>query len=150
MTELKLLLTGVLLALPVHAQTSQPLFNGVQKSYYASGQVQTQQEIKDGKINDYVKEYYPSGKLAFFQEMKNGDISGDVKAYYEDGTLKGLTHYVKNYQDGISQEFYPSGKLKEEVAYIDGQMMDLKQFDEQGKLTFHQTGKFDYGCAVIK
>ncbi len=150
MTELNLLLTTALLVMPVHAQTNQLVSNGVHKTYYANGQIQTQQQFKNGQINGYVKEYYPSGKLAFLQSMKDGNISGDVKAYYENGTLKGQTHYINNYQDGISKEYYPSGKVKEEVTYIDGQIMDLKQFDEKGNMAFHQTGKFDYGCAVVK
>ncbi len=150
MTGIKTFLISALFILPVQAQTGQPLLTGVQRSYYADGQVEMEQEYKEGKMEGFVREYYPNGKLAFLQGMTDGKINGDVRAYFEDGTLKGETHYVNNYQDGISKEYYPTGLVKEEVAYIDGQMMDLKQFDEQGHLVFHQTGKFGYGCAVVK
>ncbi len=126
MMMVKQLLIGIFLILPVTAQANPTLMNGVEKSYY------------------------PNGNLAFVQNMRDGKIHGDVKAYYENGKLKGEVKYVNNLEDGSSKEYYPSGKIKEDVLYIDGQMMSLKKFDEQGKLTFSQVGKFDLGCAVVK
>ena len=150
MMEIKAVLISSLLMLPIHAQSEQALLSGVQKNYHVNGQVQLEQQYKNNKQDGYVREYYPNGKLAFVQGMKDGKINGDVKAYYESGNLKGQVRYIDNVQDGISKEYYLNGQIKEEVVYIDGQMMSLRQFDENGKLTFSQTGKFDYGCAVVK
>ncbi len=148
MNEFNAIVMTTLLLCPVHAETNRPALNQVQKGSNANDLVQIEQQDKGGKLNGYIREYYPNGNLAFVQQMKNGKINGEVKSYYESGSIKGAVRYINNLQEGISREYFKNGAIKEEVVYLDGQMMSLKKFDEQGKLVFNQIGKFDFGCAV--
>lgn len=100
--------------------------------------------------NEFIREFYPNGQLAFVQTMRNGKIDGIVRAYYEDGALKGVVNYVENHQEGVSREYYPDGHMKEEVIYENGQMKDLKQYDANGRLVVHRSGKFKEDCVVVK
>ena len=126
MTPIKILLAGAFLALPVHAQVQNSPLSGVQKNYY------------------------PNGQLAFVQNMSEGKINGEVKDYYPSGRVKGQVTYVNNLEQGLLKEYYENGQIKEEVSYIDGQIMNLKKYNEKGKLVLNQTGKFDEGCAIVK
>ncbi len=125
------------------------VLNGVYKKFYPDGKIQSMSQYKNGKPEGYTREYYPNGRLSFIQTVHDGKINGPVKAYYENGALKAEIRYVDNLEDGILKEYYEDGKVKEEATYIKGEMLNLRKFDEQGKLIFNQERNFPPSCGIV-
>ena len=88
-----------------------------------------------GKIPDgVVKEYYKSGKLKGEGTFKDGKVEGIVKQYYESGKLKAEWNIKNGTLDGTSKRYYENGGIRYIDTYKNGQKIDRKSYDEQGKL----------------
>ncbi|MBP9855365.1 MAG: toxin-antitoxin system YwqK family antitoxin [Candidatus Omnitrophica bacterium] len=150
MQRIKFMLLGLFLMTASYSYADQNLLNGIKKDYYPNGKLKLEAEYKDGKQNGILREYYENGQLAFIQTIRNGKVSGMVKAYYESGKLKGEVNYVDSLQDGKCIEYYENSKVKEETTFIEGQIINIKKFDEQGNMTLNQNDNFGPGCVFYE
>ena len=56
------------------------------------------------------------------------------KEYYENGALKAEITFKKDKAEGPAKEYYESGKLKNSGTYKKGELINVKRYNEQGKL----------------
>lgn len=148
MNILRTLWLIMLMVLVPCAQGWPQISDGIHKEYYADGTIRKEAQYKGGRQEGYSREYYPNGRLAFTQFVHDGKINGPVKAYYESGALQGEASYVDNLENGLVKEYYETGSVKEEVMYVRGSIINLKRFDEQGRLVFNQDSNFPLGCVI--
>lgn len=122
---MKVFLLVLFIALTSYAQ------NGLFKTYYSNGTVESEITYVDRVRDGAAKFFYPNGKLKQELTYVNGKVEGLVKEYYENGNLK----QTYNIQDGrkegpvslykedgtyLSDVFYEKGKrVKDEVSSDD-------------------------------
>lgn len=122
---MKLLLLVLFVTLTSYAQ------DGLFKTYYSSGKVESEITYVDRIRDGAAKFYYENGNLKQELTYVNGKVEGLVKEYYENGNLK----QTYNIQDGrkegpvslykedgtyLSDIFYEKGKrVKDEVPVED-------------------------------
>lgn len=118
---------------------------GIVKTFYASGSLQSEisyhKNIRDGLS----KFYYENGSIKEERNYVNGRVEGVVKKYYENGKPSELFTLVNNKKDGSViyykndgtidyEEYYSEGlKVKEEIL-PDDEIVDstLLALDEDG------------------
>ena len=70
-------------------------FTGIIKSYYENGNLESEGNFKDGKLEGLSKLYYENGILQIEVSYKNGKIDGIMRNYYKNGDLI-AEHYYKD------------------------------------------------------
>jgi antitoxin component YwqK of YwqJK toxin-antitoxin module len=60
-------------------------FNTIEN--YPTGELKTEMNIIDGKVEGVVNNYWKNGNLQYTSVYTDGVINGDVNAYDEDGNL---------------------------------------------------------------
>ena len=68
-------------------------FTGIIKSYYENGNLESEGNFKDGKLNGLSKVYYENGNLKREDNYKDDKLEGLYKGYYENGDLKSEDNY---------------------------------------------------------
>jgi len=103
--------------------------NGVVKSYYPDGSVQSEISYVNDILDGSAIWYYPNGQLKSEKNFSKGILDGWVKEYYESGLLK-EEYFVKNgLKDGANRVFYENGTLKVLSNYVNGNQTQLQLFD---------------------
>ena len=103
--------------------------NGIVKSYYPDGSVQSEISYVNDILDGTAVWYYPNGKLKSEKNFSKGILDGWVKEYFETGLLR-EEYFVKNgVKDGTNRFFYENGALKSLSNYANGNQMQLQLFD---------------------
>ena len=112
-------------------------FTGQVIKKYKDGQVESIENLKNGKLNGEFKEFFEDGSLFQVGTFKNGDME-NVKVFYENGNLK----FEQNLKDrkGRYKGYYPNGMLEVEGEVFQGDEIGLwKYYNEEGKLSSEVT-----------
>jgi len=80
--------------------------------------VKKQAMKKDGVI----KTYYNNGQLESEANYKNGELDGSYKVWYKDGQLKGEANYKNGKKEGVCKDWNESGKLRFEDNFKNGKL----------------------------
>ena len=67
-----------------------------------------------------IKSYYPDGKVQSEINYSNNIRNGDAKFYFENGNLEKTLTYVNGRVDGLVKEYYENGKLKLSYTIVNG------------------------------
>ncbi|TSA28567.1 MAG: TonB family protein [Ignavibacteriales bacterium] len=103
--------------------------NGIVKSYYPDGSVQSEISYVNDILDGSAIWYYPNGQLKSEKNFDKGVLNGWVKEYYETGLLK-EEYFVKNgMKSGTNRVFYENGTLKTLSNYSSGIQTQLQLFD---------------------
>jgi antitoxin component YwqK of YwqJK toxin-antitoxin module len=119
-------------------------FAEVRKEYYESGALKAEWSYKDGKLEGLAKRYYESGALKAEVNYKDGKPEGIHKQYYKSGALKTEASFRDGNLEGISKHYYDNGEIRYIDTYKNGQKIDRKAYDEEGKL------EFEHGYPYVK
>ena len=76
--------------------------DGLHKTYYRNGALQSSGIFQNGKANGVVRYYYQNGTLSGYYTYKNGIKNGRFETYYENGQI---------YQNGNITKNRPSGEI---------------------------------------
>lgn len=94
--------------------------NGIVKTYYPDGSVQSEISYVNDVLDGNAVWYYPNGQLKLEKNYDKGILNGWVKEYYESGLLK-EEYFVKNgFKDGTHKIYNDNGALKKISNYTDG------------------------------
>ena len=104
--------------------------NGIVKSYYQDGSIQSEisyvNDILDGKANWY----YQNGQLKSERNYDKGILNGLVKEYYETGLLKEEYFVRSGMKDGAYRVFNEKGTLNVLSNYVNGIQTKFQIFDQ--------------------
>ncbi len=108
------------------------LIEGVVKTYYPSGKIQSTQTYKSNAKEGTSKAYYESGTLKAEVNFKNDKLGGKFKKYSESGKLLEEGNWENGRREGIQKIYYQSGKLAREGNFKEGSLLSETCYDEPG------------------
>jgi len=85
--------------------------HGLERRWYANGQLYWERTFKNGRKNGTHKGWWPNGQLKFFYPFKNGNYNGELREWYDNGALAKLFRYDNGRETGKQQAWRKNGKL---------------------------------------
>ena len=79
------------------------------------------------------KSYFSTGNLQSIKSYQHGVLNGISREYYESGTLKHAVNYTNDLIDGMYHTYYPQGFLWTKEVYKDGIFVGRKEYNEEGE-----------------
>ncbi|BDS13740.1 toxin-antitoxin system YwqK family antitoxin [Aureispira anguillae] len=143
--------TGALMTERTYVQNK---IEGLEKIYFANGQVDGEFTYKDGVHDGVFKYYYEDGTLKQQGSYKAGKMEGVLSSYYANGTLKEEVMHVDGLTQGVFKEYNENGSLKAEGGYTsksDRENLEhgpLKLYDENGELIQKMVCKDGQCCTI--
>jgi TonB family protein len=105
--------------------------NGIVKSYYPDGSVQSEISYVNDILDGSAIWYYPNGQLKSEKNFSKGILEGWVKEYYESGSLK-EEYFVKNgMKDGAHKIYNNDNTLKKISNYANGIQTQSQTFGDE-------------------
>lgn len=124
---------------------------GICKQYHKNGKIRREIHYKNGKEEGIEKTYYENGILNKEATFKNGKIVGVKNIYYENGKLEHEYNFKEGKPEGIAKKYYPSGKLWSEEIYKNGRRNGLlKVYYENGNLGAEVICRNSYAINIKK
>lgn len=93
------------------------ILNGIKMTYYKSGLLKAEINLKNGKENGKVKSYYENGKIMADLFMKQGKIEGLAREYNKDGSLHNEVNYKNNKREGKQTVYNENGRVWAVITY---------------------------------
>jgi len=125
--------------------TSKGIKDGLEKTYYNTGEVAYTVRNIDGKRNGAMDWYDRDGKHLERIYFKMGKRDGNNKIFYADGTLRIEVNYVNDQKEGVEKYYFSTGKLASEVKYVNGKKEGIqKEYNEDGTLNNEVSYKHGY------
>jgi uncharacterized protein len=106
------------------------------KTFYATGQLNSEGALRKGKNHGKWKFYYRHGGLKSEFNYEDGLLQGPSVEYYSTGAKKSVAHYKDDQLHGYYQYFYVDGTVMNEGWYQN----DVKQ---QQWLSYHMDGSLE-------
>ncbi|MHB9040464.1 MAG: TonB family protein [Melioribacteraceae bacterium] len=106
-----------------------PAQNGIVKSYYADGKVQTEASYVNDVLDGAVITYFPNGKIETEKNFSQGVLDGYVREYYATGLMKEEYFVKKGIKDGSHRKFFENGQLQQLSEYSDGKLINRHVFN---------------------
>lgn len=107
--------------------------NGIVKSYYADGTVQSEASYVNDVLDGSYITYYSNGKVKAEKNYSQGILDGYVREYYENGVMKEEYLVKLGIKDGSYKTYFENGQLKELINYSDGILTSRQSFDSQNE-----------------
>ncbi|MFA7228672.1 MAG: TonB family protein [Melioribacteraceae bacterium] len=106
-----------------------PAQNGVIKSYYSDGTVQSETSYVNDVLDGAVITYLPDGKIFTEKNYSQGILDGFAREYYETGSLKEEYQVKKGILEGAYRKYNAGGELRELLSYSAGQLIKSEIFE---------------------
>ncbi|MFH0866304.1 MAG: DUF3352 domain-containing protein [Bacteroidota bacterium] len=110
--------------------------DGICKTYYESGNLESSVNYNDGKVSGKATFYYDNDEQQMKAELTFNDeeqIHGEYFEYYENGSKKVIIEYEEGKANGDAQFYYDSGNIKIEGKYKKGKKFGTwKYYTEDG------------------
>ena len=86
--------------------------------------------------NGLIKTYYPTGELFSETNYLENKINGVQKLYFKNGNIISETNFINGYANGDSKIYHKNGELSRIVPYISGNITgEIKFYNKNGKFT---------------
>jgi antitoxin component YwqK of YwqJK toxin-antitoxin module len=107
---------------------------GESRTLDPEGRLERTVSFRNGKKHGEMKDLWPeTGKLRRSITYRDGKVEGVAREYYSNGKLKRESPLKNNALHGIEKLFQPDGKPQETRYWIDGDLVDEKEFRERFK-----------------
>lgn len=114
MTKKKLRLITMIIGLQAFlgcSQSPQGTVEGLRKSFYEGGQIESEKTYLKGELSGPARIYYENGQLAWEGRYLNGKLDGSGKFFYDTGVIQAVRSYADGIQTGQAKIFSPTGAL---------------------------------------
>lgn len=102
--------------------------NGMVKTYYSNGQVESEVFYVKDAIDGVAKWFYETGILKEERSYMLGKLNGWTRTYYPNSAPKEEYYVNDGRLDGQYKTFYDNGGIKSITSYIGGMKKDTKTF----------------------
>ncbi len=123
------------------------LKHGVEKQYYANGQVSEETEWVNNAKHGFWNQYFDDGLLKLKTTYSYNQVNGVYTLYWPNGNLFILGHHLDNKRHGTWTFFTDEGKKKFEIVYHKGKAENeeeiIKKNQEFFKMVEENVGKFE-------
>lgn len=129
--------------------------DGLIEGFYDNGQLEWNENWKDGKEHGRWENYFKNGKLQLVENFKEGKLNGPWTSYYESGQILTRGNNKDGHHEGLEEGFYENGQLEHkgnykkptsEFNFLGDKDGLWEYFDEEGNLT--KTEKYMNGELV--
>ncbi len=103
--------------------------NGIIKTYYPNGTVESRVSFIEGVLEGSSFWYFENGNKKTEKVYLDGKLDGIIKEYYASGLLKKETHFANGILDGIEKFYYDNGSLKFVKTYNKGELLSRKDLN---------------------
>ena len=103
--------------------------NGIVKSYYADGTVQTEVSYVNDVLDGAMITYFSNGKIHKEKNYSRGILEGYVREYFENGLMKEEYFVKTGVKDRAYKKYSENGQLEELINYSDGKLTSRQIFD---------------------
>ncbi len=110
---------------------------GLWRSYYEDGHIQSAVTYKEGLANGIAFFYYDDEKQTTRTELTFEDdkVTGIYREFYENGSRKAMLNFKEGVPDGEAEFYYDSGVIKISGSYKDGvKEGKWKHYTETGEI----------------
>lgn len=110
----KFILLMILFALiPLMGCSNDPVtsVDGLRKSFYESGAVESEKTYSLGELNGPTHVYYENGVIAWEGHYLNGKLDGIARFFYDTGVIQAQRSYSDGIQTGQAKIFNPEGNF---------------------------------------
>ena len=97
--------------------------DGLSKTYYPTGELNSESNYKNGKDHGSYKDYYKNGQLESESIYKNGEREGEQKRYFKNGKIHEIA-FFKNYKFISVERYYLDGSIIPSGVEIYSRMID--------------------------
>ena len=94
--------------------------NGLVKEYDMENKLTGEMNYNAGKIEGVTKSFYPNGAVETVKNYRNGKLEGVCKEFYDNGKEKQLSNYKDGMLDGKVKKYSSSGTLLSSAEYSGG------------------------------
>ncbi len=102
--------------------------NGIVKTYYPTGEVQSELSYVNDVLEGNSIWYYQNGNVMIEKNYNNGILNGRLKEYYNSGLVKEEYEVRDGIKDGIDRAYYENGGLKYVYYFSKGIITKQKNF----------------------
>jgi len=88
-----------------------PSADGLRKSFYQNGQVESEKTYLHGKLSGPSRVYYENGQIAWEGRYINEKLEGPAKFFYDNGIIQAERLYADGVETGQAKLFSPQGTL---------------------------------------
>ena len=103
--------------------------NGIIKSYYPSGKVQTEESYVEDVRDGAFYRYYENGNLEEEKNYLSGVLNGWYRTFYESGLLREEVYLENGIRNGVDKLYYENGALAEVRSYKNGKLIRIINLD---------------------
>lgn len=109
--------------------------NGKKKTEYTGyGTSKYLIEYKHGKLT----EWYETGQKKHEVDFKFGSKEGKLSVWYKNGAKQSKANLVGGKLNGVAKTYYQNGGLMYKDTFKNGEKINRKAYDKEGKLNFNQ------------
>jgi len=109
--------------------------NGELTKYHKNGTVYKKANMVDDNYHGIYEEFYPNGQTYTKFGYDNGKLHGYYKLYFKNGAINAHGWYYNDQQEQLWKIYFPDGSLDEERYYISGKLNGkYKVYAPEGKI----------------
>ena len=125
--------------------TAEGIKDGLEKTYYNTGEIAYTVTNVDGKRNGDMDWYDREGNHLERIHFTMGQRDGKNKIFFSDGKLRIEVNYINDNKEGVEKYYFSTGKLASEVSYIHGKKEGVqKEYNDDSTLNNEVTYKHGY------
>ncbi|MFO7870345.1 MAG: toxin-antitoxin system YwqK family antitoxin [Kiritimatiellia bacterium] len=111
------------------------VIQGVKKTFYQDGTVQSETPYVDGEPHGLSKTYSQKGTVTRTCMLKNGQRDGELVDYWpRGGNKRRVVNYESGTVTGVVKKFYRNGQLKQAIPFVNDMMHgEEKRYTEEGE-----------------
>ena len=109
-----------------------PLDKMYMDRFYLNGQIQSESNYKDEKMDGNQISYYENGKKESEVFYKDGELDGKYIGWYENGKKMEEAFFKDGEENGKMIYYYENGQIEREGNFKDGKEISSKCWDEDG------------------
>lgn len=102
--------------------------NGIVRTYYPTGEVQSELSYVNDVLEGSSVWYYRNGNVMTEKNYDNGILNGWIKEYYDSGLIKEEYEVREGIKDGIDRAYYENGGLKHVYYFSKGMITKQENF----------------------
>jgi hypothetical protein len=118
--KLMILIVGLQSFCSCSPSTPQLSLDGLRKSFYQGGQLESEKTYLNGELSGPSRVYYKNGQIAWEGSYLNGKLDGSAKFFYDNAAIQAQRNYDDGVQTGQTKIFSKTGTLMAVYAVENG------------------------------
>ncbi len=100
--------------------------------FYENGQLESEYQILNHRVNGEKIEYYENGRTFSKSYYKNGRLEGIYKEFYENGNISCKINFTDSLENGEQWHYFEDGSLQMNGFAADGELYKFIEYDSLG------------------